>query len=134
MSATQRALPALNDLNRFFWTGGGDGQLRFLHCPHCEVFVHPPAPLCPHCLGAQLQPRTVIGQGRIEALTVNNQAWTPGQAVPEAIAIISLDDQPGLQMTSNIVGCDPQDAYIGQRVKVVFEAHEDVYLPLFSPV
>ncbi|PZR51490.1 MAG: DNA-binding protein, partial [Stutzerimonas stutzeri] len=28
----------------------------------------------------------------------------------------------------------PDSAFIGQRVRVVFEAVEDVYLPLFTPV
>ncbi|WP_296259698.1 MULTISPECIES: Zn-ribbon domain-containing OB-fold protein [unclassified Pseudomonas] len=123
----------MTELNRFFWTGGQDGQLRFLHCSSCSTYIHPPLPVCPHCQGGELTPRVVSGQGRIEALTENHQAWREEQQVPYAIAIVSLDDQPGLQMTSNIVGCDPQSAYIGQQVRVVFEAIEDIYLPLFTP-
>lgn len=127
-------LPELDDLNRFFWTSGADNQLRILRCTNCRFWLHPPGIICPKCLSKQLTPEAVSGLGTIEALTVNYQPWSPGQAVPYAIAIVSLDEQPGLQLTTNIVGCPPESAFIGQRVRVVFEAVEDVHLPLFTPV
>ena len=133
-TATTRILPALDDLNRFFWTSGADGQLRFQRCGDCRVWLHPAGLLCPKCLSRNLAAEVVSGLGTIEALTVNHQPWSEGQQVPYAIAIVGLDEQPGLQLTTNIVGCRPESAYIGQRVKVVFEAAEDVFLPLFTPV
>ena len=45
-----RILPRVNDENRFFWTSGEDGQLRFLRCDDCGLYVHPPSPICPDCL------------------------------------------------------------------------------------
>ncbi len=30
-----RILPALTDRNRHFWTGGAEGELRFLRCQDC---------------------------------------------------------------------------------------------------
>jgi uncharacterized OB-fold protein len=53
--------------------------------------------------------------------------------VPYVVAIVELDDQPGLRLTTNLVNVAPQDVRIGSRVKVVFEPHEDVWLPLFEP-
>ncbi|MOA01632.1 hypothetical protein D3C78_1210520 [compost metagenome] len=132
-TASNRILPELDDLNRFFWTSGADGQLRFLRCADCRFWLHPPGIVCPKCLSRNLAPETVSGLGTIEALTVNHQPWSPGQEVPYTVAIVSLDEQQGLQLTTNIVGCPPESAFIGQRVKVVFEAAEDVYLPLFTP-
>jgi uncharacterized OB-fold protein len=90
--------------------------------------------ICPKCLSRDLTPEIASGQGVIEAITVNYQPWAPGQQVPYAVAIVGLDDQEGLQLTTNIVGCPPESAHIGQRVKVVFESVEDVYLPMFTPV
>jgi len=50
------------------------------------------------------------------------------------VAIVELDEQPGLRLTTNIVHCAPDDVKIGMRVRVLFEdLGEDVYLPLFEP-
>ena len=38
-----------------------------------------------------------------------------------------------MHLTTNIVGCDPDDVHIGQEVAVRFEEHEDVWLPVFEP-
>ena len=37
-----------------------------------------------------------------------------------------------MHLTTNIVGCDPDDVAIGQEVAVRFERREDVWLPLFE--
>ena len=39
----------------------------------------------------------------------------------------------GLRLTTNIVGCAPEDVRIDMPVKVCFEAWDEVYLPLFEP-
>jgi len=132
-AADSRGLPELNESNRFFWTGGADGQLRFLRCGDCRSWQHPPTTACPRCHGRNHVVETVSGQGTVLAVTVNHQQWAPGQTVPYVVAIVGLDEQ-GLQLTTNIVGCEPDKVYIGQRVSVVFEHVEDVYLPLFKPV
>jgi uncharacterized OB-fold protein len=133
-AAFTRVLPQLDDLNRFFWTSGADGQLRFLRCSDCGHWLHPPGIICPQCLSRNLAPQTVSGLGSIEALTINYQAWSPEQPVPYAVAIVSLDDHESLQLTTNIIGCPPESAFIGQRVRVVFEVIDDVHLPLFTPI
>src|SRR6218665_32149 len=97
-TATYRILPELDDLNRFFWTSGADGQLRFLRCGDCRFWLHPPGIICPQCLSRNLAAEAVSGLGTIEALTINHQPWSPGQEGPYAIAIVSLDEQPGRQL------------------------------------
>lgn len=132
--AQARVLPELNDVNRFYWTSGADGRLRVLRCTQCRFWLHPAGPMCPRCLCRELVPEEVSGRGTVQAVTVNHQPWAPGQAVPYVVAIVGLDEQPGLQLTTNIVGCAPEAVYIGQRVQVQFEHVEDVYLPLFTPI
>lgn len=129
-----RQLPRLDALNRFFWTGGADGILRFQRCGGCGYWLHPPGPVCPRCGSAELTPQPVSGLGTVAAVTVNHQPWMPGMTVPYNVAIVELDEQAGLRLTTNIVGIPPEQVRIGQRVRVVFEAVEDVYLPLFEPV
>ena len=132
--ASMLPLPQLTDLNRFFWTSGADGVLRFQRCQDCGCWLHPPGVVCPKCFGKKIAPQAVAGLGTIEALTINHQPWVPGQQVPYAIAIVGLDEQPGLRLTTNIVGAPLESLRIGQRVRVVFDACEDVHLPRFTPV
>ncbi len=126
-------LPALDDENRFFWTAGADGELRFLRCQDCRCFIHPPRPRCAVCRGENLSPESVSGRATIASFTVNHQAWTPGMEVPFVVAIVELPEQPGLRLMTNLVGCAPEAARIGMPVRVCFEQHEDVWLPYFEP-
>ncbi|PWK91906.1 Zn-ribbon domain-containing OB-fold protein [Fulvimonas soli] len=132
-AAAAPPLPELDAANRFFWTSGADGVLRILRCADCGHWLHPPAPVCPQCLGEDLRPQAVSGLATIEAVTVNHQAWLPGLPVPYVIAIVALDEQAGLRLTTNIVGPAAASASIGQRVRVAFENREDVWLPVFVP-
>lgn len=129
-----RPLPQLNELNRFFWTSGADGKLRMQRCQDCGHWLHPPGVICPVCLSRAVTPQVLSGLGTVQAVTLNYQPWLPGVAVPYAIAIVELDEQANLNLTSNIVGIPPAAVFIGQRVQVAFETAEEVYLPLFRPL
>lgn len=132
--ASPRLLPRLDRDNRFFWTGGADGALRFLQCQDCAAFVHPPRPVCPHCLSDQVAPAVVPGTGTVDTYTINRQKWHPGMDVPYVIARIVIDGAPGVILTSNVVNTDPETVSIGDRVQVVFEHQDDVFLPLFEKI
>ena len=128
-----RVLPRVTDANRHFWTGGAEGELRLLRCRACRSWVHPPAPVCPECLSREVAPEAVSGRARVATFTLNHQPWVPAPDHPYAIAIVELDEQPGLRLMTNIVNCPPEEVRIGMPVRVVFERHEDVYVPLFEP-
>jgi hypothetical protein len=129
-----RLLPAVGPDNAHYWHGGKDGFLRFLRCDACRYYIHPPSPLCPECLGRALTPEAVSGDGVVHTYTVNHQPWIPGFDPPYVVAIVELDEQPGLRLTTNIVNCAIDDVAIGMRVRVLFEdLGEDVFLPLFEP-
>lgn len=127
-----RVLPALSDENLFFWTSGTDGRLRFLRCGGCGYYLHPPSPRCPRCGGAELAPDPVSGRGTVHSWTVNHQPWD-GNPAPYVVALVELPEQPGLRLTTNIVGCPPEAVHIGLRVRVVFEHRDPVWFPLFEP-
>lgn len=126
-------LPELDELNRFFWTSGADGRLRFLRCQACRNWIHPPRPRCPACRSDRVEPAAVEGQGIVASFTINHQAWLPGMSVPFVVAIVELPEQQGLRLMTNLVAVEPSTVRIGMRVEVVFSAHEDVWLPLFRP-
>ncbi len=132
----ERMLPALDDHNRAFWTGGADGQLNIAYCAQCGVWVSPPFTECPDCDGA-LDARPVSGRGTVFTYTVNHQPFNPAVPVPYVIAIVELDEQAGLRIATNIVDCEPESVYIGLPVEVRFERQgvgdESVYMPVFAP-
>jgi len=128
-----RKLPLVTPDTAAFWQGGEQGRLMVYHCTGCSRWFHPPAPVCPHCNALSVSPKQVSGRGQVATFTVNHQAWTPELAPPYVVAIIELDDQPGLRVLSNVVGIDPAQVHIGMPVQVRFEQQEDVWLPLFEP-
>ena len=133
-----RILPRVNDANEHFWRGGRDGELRILRCQDCGWWIHPPSPVCPQCLSKRLRPEATSGDAVVHTFTVNHQLWIPTFDPPYVVAIVELVEQPGLRLTTNIVGVDPAEVAIGQAVHVTFEHHDDrgyeVWLPLFAPV
>ncbi len=58
----------------------------------------------------------------------------PDLEVPYVIARVAIDGAPGVFLTTNIVGCAVDAVEIGDRVRVKFEQHGDVYLPLFEKI
>ena len=64
---------------------------------------------------------------------MNHQQWLPAFPPPYVVAVVALDEDPSVRLTTNIVGCDPAEVAIGMRVRVTFEPHEDLWIPLFEP-
>jgi uncharacterized OB-fold protein len=128
-----RILPRVVSENEFFWTSGADGQLRFLRCDDDGTYIHPPQPRCPKCLGKSLTPAVVSGRATVHAFTVNHHPWIPGFDPPYVIAIVEIEEQADVRLTTNIVNCPVDDVHVGLPVRVVFEQHDDTYLPLFEP-
>jgi uncharacterized protein len=127
-----RVLPRLTDDVAFFWTSGADGVLSFLRCNTCGYLIHPPGPVCPRCLSRDLALQSVSGRGTVETFTVNYQQWIPGSE-PYVIAWVSIEEQPDVRLTTNLVGIEPEDVRVGLPVRVVFEQNDDVWIPLFTP-
>ncbi len=133
-----RILPRVTPENEHFWRGGRDGVLQFLRCHACGYWIHPPSPVCPVCLSRDVAPEPVSGAGVIHTFTINHQPWIPTFDPPYVIAIVALIEQADLRLTTNIIGCAPEEVTIGMPVHVRFEHHDDngyeVWLPLFEVV
>jgi acetyl-CoA acetyltransferase/uncharacterized OB-fold protein len=128
-----RPLPELTSATEWFWTSGADGRLRVQGCTACATLVHPPVPICPACRSTAWEPTLVSGRGSVIGFTVNEHRWHPAFEPPYAIAVVALAEDPGVRLTTSIVGCAPDEVHVGQAVVVRFEQHEDVWLPLFEP-
>jgi len=128
-----RPLPELTPEVAWFWTSGRDGRLRVQGCTDCGRLVHPPVPVCPYCRSRSSEPRIVSGDATVIGCTVNAHQWLPGLPPPYVVANVALAEDPDVRLTTNVVGCDPGEVHVGQRVRVRFEQNEDVWLPLFEP-
>ncbi|WP_348674552.1 OB-fold domain-containing protein [uncultured Abyssibacter sp.] len=129
-----RPVPKLDAVNRPFWTGGADGELRLMRCQDCKEFIHPPRPVCRHCLSDRVAPEAVAGTGVVDTFTVNYQPWAPNMEVPFVIARVTIDGAPGVYLTTNIIGCEPDAVDIGDKVRVSFEQQGEIHYPLFEKV
>lgn len=127
-------LPEVTDDTAAFWEGGVDGHLHIHRCRACRVWFHPPAPVCPECLSLDVGAEVVSGLGTVKGFSINVQPWAPDMEVPFVVGVVSLDDAPGVQLTTRFVDVDPAQVSIGMAVQVRFQQVEDIYLPLFAPV
>ena len=128
-----RPLPKLLPWSEWYWLSGEDGILRIQGCDECDALVHPPSAVCPVCRSSASSPREMSGLGTVIGVTVNHQQWLPGFEPPYVIANVALDDDPAIHITCNLVDADPDDVRIGMEVRVRFEHHDDVWIPVFSP-
>jgi uncharacterized OB-fold protein len=127
-------VPQITDENGAFWTGGRDGELLIIRCTSCGYWIHPPTPRCPHCLSDAVEPQAVSGRGTVYSYTINRQAWVPGLEVPFVIAMVELDEQPGLRLMTNIVDCPTEEVEIGMPVEVAFVERGEAFIPVFHSV
>ncbi|HWC80487.1 MAG TPA: OB-fold domain-containing protein [Pseudonocardiaceae bacterium] len=130
---TSRPLPQPTLASAEFWRSGADGVLRICHCADCGRYFHPPGPVCPSCRGDAVALAPTSGQAVVVGFSVNHQTWLPAFPPPYVVAIVALAEDDRARLTTNIVGCAPEDVHIGMRVRVRFEQHEDIRLPLFEP-
>lgn len=114
------ALPAPDELNLPFFT---TGALMLQQCTRCANIQHPPEDVCISCQCLELQPFRSAGKGRIESVAIVRHAVHPllKDQIPYAIVLVSVDDAPGLVITGNVAGTDPDAIRIGDQVSVVFE-------------
>jgi len=133
MEGVVRPLPVVDESNRFYWSAGADGVLRFQQCQDCKALLHPPQPVCRYCRSDDLGIADVEGSGTVIGVSVNHQLWDPAFPPPYVVASVAIDQDPRVRVIANLVDVDPEDVQVGQRVRAIFEQHDDVYLPLFRP-
>ena len=137
MAEAKRPLPRLHELDtQAFWRATKDHELRYQQCDDCDTVVFYPRRHCTGCLGNSLTWKTSSGQGTVYTYSIVRQSYHPffRGLVPYAVAWIDLDEGP--RLLSNLVGIENtlDDLKIGQRVRVTWEDHEELAIPLFEPV
>ncbi|WP_284742403.1 thiolase C-terminal domain-containing protein [Amycolatopsis sp. RTGN1] len=130
---TSRPLPQPTLASAGFWRSGADGVLRMHRCGDCGRFFHPPGPVCPGCRSRAVDLAPTSGKATVAGFSVTHQTWLPEFPPPYVVAVVALAEDDRARLTTNVVGCEPADVHVGMRVRVRFEQHGDVHLPLFEP-
>ena len=127
-----RPLPVLTPENTAFLTGGHDGRLLIMQCRDCDYYLHPPTPVCGRCLSTSVAPTPVSGRGTVYSYTISEYAWHPAFPPPYVIALVALEEQPELRLTSDLLGCPPERVRVGLPVRVTFVDCGEIALPVFA--
>ena len=117
--------PIPDELDKPFWAACNDGRLVVQNCNACNRLQHPPQPTCGQCdSAANLGWREVSGRGTIYSYGVVFD--TPVALLqtdqPYNVAVIELEEDPGIQMLSQLPGVPVDQVPIGAAVRVLFEA------------
>ena len=129
-----KPLPAVAIWARPFWNAARENRLVLQHCNDCGKAIFYPRAFCPHCLSDNLGWQTASGRGTVYSYTVV-EANAPSAFIgdiPYVVAVIRLDE--GVQMLSNVVGCELSQLRCDMPVEVTFEKLNDEFtLPKFRP-
>ena len=114
-----------DEFSQPFWDAANEERLVIQNCNACSRLQHPPAPACGECRSSDhLEWREMSGRGTIYNYGVVHDC--PVRLLqadqPFNVAVIMLDDDPGIQMYSHLPGTPVDDVPVGAAVEVVFEA------------
>ncbi len=131
-----RPVPRPDEISSFYWEGARRGELLVQRCSSCAQLQFPPDVSCVHCQGVDLAPEAVSGLGQVWSFTRIERLFHEGfaDALPDGVALVELDEQPGLRLLTNVVEADVAELEVGLPVEVVFEDRGEVVLPQFRPV
>lgn len=125
-----KPVPTITDLNRLYFEGCAQGELRLRTCRRCQARFRFAHAWCPKCWSLELDWTKASGLGVVSHFSVVYQPPSAAFETPYVLALIQLDEQ--VRMMSQ-VKCDPAQVRIGLPVRVTFEQRGDVTLPMFVP-
>ncbi len=135
MEIPAKPVPVVNPWARPFWDAAREEKLIYQKCKDCGTNIFYPRIACTKCFSEDIEWVEASGRGTIYSCTVveNNPPSAFINDVPYVVAVIKLEE--GVQLLSNIVGCDPYEVTCDMPVQVVFEKLNDEFtLPKFTPV
>ena len=115
-----KPLPHPTTISEPYWEGLKAHEVRLQQCDkgHWLFF---PRTHCPTCGSRQLSWRAVSGEGTLYSFTVARVPTLPEftDEMPQLLAVVEL--QEGVHINTTMVGVEPSQLQIGQRVRPVFD-------------
>ena len=134
LSDQAKPLPQPTKYSAPYWEATCRHELRLQRCTDCQVYRHYPRPRCSKCLSPRFEWVPASGTGTVYAFSVVFRPLSRAflEDVPYVFALVDLEER--VRMVSTIVGCAPEEVYIGMPVAVVFDdVTPKVTLPRFRP-
>jgi uncharacterized OB-fold protein len=120
-----KLIPVPDDFSKPFWDAINEKRLVVQNCSSCNTLQYPPRPACQHCGADKFEWKDTSGKGHILSFFVTYdgryQRRIPDQ--PYNVAIVSLDEDPGINFYANL-GSDnipAKEIPVGAAVEVTFE-------------
>lgn len=135
-ASPQRPLPLADPLSEPFWAAARRHELHMQQCDACGRLAYPPEVACRACGGSDQRFTAVSGRASLHSWTVLHDPPSPGfrDRLPVILAVVELEEQARLLMSSNLIGIAPGDLRIGLKVKARFEdVTDDCTLVQFGP-
>lgn len=114
-----------DDLTRPFFEAANEGRLVVQACKGSERLYFPPRSASElGCSPDDVEWREVSGRGKIYNYCVVYDCPVASlkEDLPFNLAVIMLDEDPGLLMYSHLPGTAPDEVPVGAAVQVIFEA------------
>lgn len=132
---SDRPIPRPTACSKPYFDAAREGKLKLQYCPDSKRYQHYARPYDITSMSDRVEWREMSGRGKIYSYVVNTRPANPGMAdkVPYAVALVELDDAPGVRIMVNIIDSNVADVAIGKPVVVAFEKlSDDVTLPQFK--
>ena len=114
-----------DDLTRPFFEAANEGRLVVQSCTNSDRLYFPPRPASEICgEGESVVWREVSGRGTIYNYCVVYDCPVASlkEDIPFNLAVIMLEEDPGILMYSHLPGTVPDEVPVGASVRVIFEA------------
>ncbi len=129
-----KPLPPVTKLNKPFWEGTKQGELRLQTCNECGQRWFPPSTHCPQCLSRNWEWKAVSGRGKVWSWVVFHQRYFKAfeEDLPYNVTLVELDE--GVMMMSRVEGISDEEMKCDMPVKVAFQdATDEQSVPYFVP-
>ena len=119
-----KLIPVPDEVSKPFWDAVNEKRLMVQNCTACNKLQYPPEKTCLDCgSDRNLEWKEVSGRGKITSHCVvhdsRQKQRQPDQ--PFNIALIALEEDPGINFLSNLPGTPVDEVPVGASVRVVFE-------------
>lgn len=134
MADYAKPLPNITEDVEPFWTSAKAHTLSMPHCKDCDEVIWPISPVCPACLGDNLEWAELSGKGVLWSWVNFHQGFHQEWAKesPYNVAHVRLEEGP--VFLTNIVEAEDEDLEVGMAVEVVFDdVTDEVSIPKFRP-
>jgi uncharacterized OB-fold protein len=117
--------PEPEEVDKPFFDACNADTLVVQNCKVCDRLQHPPQPACAQCgAGDNLEWREMSGRGAIYSYGVvyDSPIAELQEDQPYNVAVIELEEDPGIKMLSHLPGVPIDEVPIGAAVQAIFEA------------